>query len=105
MLTQMTGRLDRRAGTPARNDDRGDVGEQIGRQPDRPDRLELCDLDEDRVQAHVARRRLDQGHVLAIVVLVVADGDQRLETLDDGPIDALCDQPKQRLLGGTAQTA
>jgi hypothetical protein len=49
--------------------------------------------------AHVARRRLDQGQHVRTVVVIVADGDQRLETLDRGRIDACCDQPKQRLLG------
>ncbi len=98
MLTQMTGRLDRRAGTPPGDDRRGYVGEQIGRQPDGADRFELCDLDEHRVQTHAARRRLNQGqHVLTVVI--VADGDQRLEALDRRRVDACCDQPKQRLLG------
>jgi len=98
MLTQMAGRLDRRAGTPARNDDRGDIGEEARRQPDRADRVELCDLDKHRVQAHVARRRLDQRqHIVSVVI--VADSDQCLVALDRSRVDACCDQPKQRPLG------
>ncbi len=95
----MTGRLDRRAGAPPGNDGRGDVGEQVRRQPDRADRLELCDLDEHRVQAHVARCGLDQGQHVLTVVVIAADGDQRLESIDRSPIDARRDPPKKRLFG------
>ena len=102
MLPQMAGRLDRRAGAPARNDDRGDVGEEVRRQPDRADRLKLCDLDEHRVKAHVARRRLDQRQaVLCVVVVIVGDGDQCLEALDRSRLDACRDPAKQRVLGAT----
>ena len=60
MVAQVRRRLHRGPRPPAGHHLRRDVGEQTRRQPDRADRAQLADLGQHRLQAHVARNRLDQ---------------------------------------------
>lgn len=99
MLAQMHGRLDRCAGAPPDHDIRCDPGEKVGGQPDRADRLQLGDLGEHRLQAHVARSGLDQAQHVLLPFLLVVDGDERLQSGDGHSVQALKDHRQQRLLG------
>jgi len=85
MLTQMHRGLDRGAGSPPGDDPRVDTREQAGGQADR------ADLDQHRLEAQVPRRRSDQPQHTLVLVVVVADGDQRLQTRDDGRVEAVGD--------------
>jgi hypothetical protein len=69
---QVRRRLHRGPRPPPGHHLRRDVGEQPRRQADRPDRLQLADLGQHRVQAHVPRHRLDQRQHRVLVFLVIA---------------------------------
>jgi hypothetical protein len=73
------------AGTPPGEHPWGDVGEQLARQADRPGRAQFADLGEHRLQADVARHRLDQRQhrVLAGAVVRDLDRDQRAQPIGD----------------------
>ena len=102
----MRWRLDRRAGTPARENSRSDVDEQPGRQVQCPDRPQLPDLSHHRLQAHVARTRLDQGEqgggpfadVVRLVTLT--GGDQGKQTAHHRRIQPAGDPGRPVLFGG-----
>jgi len=48
-------------------------------------------IDQHRLEAQVPRRRSDQPQHTLVLVVVVADGDQRLQTRDDGRVEAVGD--------------
>jgi hypothetical protein len=77
VVTAQRGRvLSRSAGTPSGDPLFRHVAEQVGRQADRPDPLQLRDLGQEGLQAQLARvgRQLrEEALALGLAVLVVAD--------------------------------
>jgi hypothetical protein len=76
MRAQVRRRFHRGAGPPGGDHLRRDPGEQPVRQPGRAGRVQLADLGEHRLQAHVAGNRLDQRQRrrLRAVALVITGG-------------------------------
>ncbi len=101
VVAQVRRGLHRRPGPPGRDHPRGDVAEQPVGQVDRADRAQLADLGEHRVQADVARHRLDQRQhrVLTSVVVRHIDGDQGAQPAGDDGGQPSGDPGGQRLLG------
>ncbi|WP_326637263.1 hypothetical protein OIE67_05475 [Nonomuraea fuscirosea] len=71
MCAHVGGRLHRCPGPPGGQHLGRHVGEQSGRQFDRARRRQLADLGHHRLQAHVARRGLDQRQQVGVGVVIV----------------------------------
>jgi hypothetical protein len=110
VASEMTGRLDRGPRPPRGDDVRGDPGEQVARQVDMANRLELAHLREHGRETDVARARLDRAqrvlvrlylavHRVGLDVAVEACAQQRLDAGDVPALQASDDGRYQHRVG------
>jgi hypothetical protein len=102
LRSQVRRRLNRCSGAPPGHNARSDVAERCRRDPDGAYGQEFVDLDEHRVQAHVARRLLERCEQRSLAVwvacVVVIGREQHRDPLSRVVTESGDDPRSQRLL-------